>query len=157
MDHEEDGDSLEYLKRLDDFFDGKVQQTAYLELEKRGQAPPQPEKLSDGEISQALTELVWGLADLGVQIDDADHLPDRELYIRLLEFCDEPSVFFPGMKNATYHWSPIGACTEEDNVNYLRYYADESTRQQWAKDFKMELPERETPAYPRPWMPQRQQ
>lgn len=156
MEPEED-DGLEYLRKLDRFFDGEEQTTAYFELEKLGQAPPLfPNDMSDEEISLALTNLVWGLFDLHVQIDDADHLTDRELYEGLLEFCDEPNVFFPGMEGAWFHWSPIGECSDEDIDISHRYYSSEESRAYWMKEYPdYEMPPSELPPHYRSWLPHR--
>ena len=151
----EDPEHKEFLEKHEKFLKGESQFTAYLQLEKRGHAPPQPEGLSDEEINHALTELVWGLEDLGVYISHTDHLPDRELYTKLLDYCDEPQAYFPGKnKRAMLGWSATDSGSDEDDDAYLRYYATEKTRKQWARDFKIKLPPRETPQYTRPWIPE---
>src|SRR5579863_3565342 len=105
VDYDED-DPLREAKVVDDFIDGKIQLTPYLELEKRGCAPPPIERLTVDDIKRELTKLLWNFADLGIYIDDIDHLEDRAAYAQLLDFCDEPSMFFPGSKETAYHWSP---------------------------------------------------
>lgn len=102
-------------------------------------------------MTRELTNLIWNLADLSIYIDSVDHLSDRELYTELLEFCDEPNMFFPGNKRACCGWSPIGSGEDEDT--YLRYYADDETRKRWVRDFKVILPPKEALPYPRPWIP----
>lgn len=53
----------------------------------------------------------------------------------------------------------LGIGSEEDNLLYLRYYADEETRQQWAQDWPGDiLPASETPPYDRdPHLPASEQ
>jgi hypothetical protein len=151
---DEDDESLEDVKRLDRFFDGEEQTTLYFELEKRGWAPDLSEDLSDDELTQALTNLLWSMKDLGHFVEDVDHLPDRELYAELLEYCDEPTVCFPGIVNGGMHWSPIGGGTEDDNQVWLRYYASEDDRARHAKEYPSDpIPPSEPIPYPRPWMP----
>jgi hypothetical protein len=152
MDHDEN-DPLYEAKMYDDFIDGKIQMTPYRELERREMAPPPIEGLSDEDVTRELTNLIWGLADLSIYIDSVGHLSDRELYAMLLDFCDEPNMFFPGSKNTRTWWSPIGSGTEVDLQAYLRHYATEETRQQFKSDYNMVLPGREPIPYPRPWMP----
>lgn len=152
MDYDED-DPLYEAKMVDDFIDGKIQMTAYFELEKRGCAPPQIEDLSDEDVTRELTNLIWNMADLQIFVSDLDHLDDRAAYKELLEFCDQPSMFFPGHKDSACHWSPIGGGSEEDNEAYLRYYADDDTRMRWMTDFGDPVPPKELPPYPRPWIP----
>ena len=148
-----EGDPLREIKLYDDFIDGKIQMTPYLELERRGCAPPFAEGLLDEDLTRELTNLVWNLADLGIYLDSVGHLSDRELYIQLLDFCDQPNMFFPGNKRSCTGWSPIDSGSDEDNEIYLRYYADEKTRKHWEKDFKMVLPKSEPLPYPRKWIP----
>jgi hypothetical protein len=152
VEYDED-DPLREVKKYDDFIEGKIQMTAYLELEKRGCAPPMIEDLSDADVTRELTNLLWNLADLGIYISDIDHLDDRTAYADLCAYCDEPNMFFPGNKNSATHYSPIGSGTDEDTEIYLRYYADDETRERWAKDFGDPLPPSELPPYPRPWIP----
>jgi hypothetical protein len=154
MQPEDDDDLPEYLERLDSFLSGKSQTTLYFQLEKKGWAPNLSDNLSDEEVNQALTELIWSLKDLNVIIEDTDHLSDRELYAELLDFCDEPNVCFVGLTGAAQHWSPIGSYGPEEYQVYLRYYADEEERTRFAEEYPDEaIPPSELPPYPRPWLP----
>jgi hypothetical protein len=151
-----DSDGLEYLKKLDRFLNGEEQTTLYFELEKRGWTPVDPDGTPDEDINRSLTNLLWGLADLGVFVENADHLSDRELYKELLDYCDEPNVIFPDDPYSATHWSPIGGFSEEDIQVYLRYYCDQEQRLQWQVDYPdEEIPPAELPPYPRPWIPVR--
>ena len=48
------------------------------------------------------------------------------------------------------HIDLVGSGSEEDIANYLRYYADESTRRDWAREFPdLVLPPHEQPPYDR--------
>lgn len=146
-------DSLELAKKYDDFLEGKWQMTAYNELEKMGQAPAPIEGLSDEDVTRELTNLVWGLADLGCYISSTDHMSDRELYTALLEYCDQPQAFFPKNKRACIGWLGTEYGEDEDNQIYLRYYADDRTRKEFAEEFGVNVPPKETAPYPRPWLP----
>ena len=153
----DDSDLPEYLQRLDSYLAGNSQTTLYFELEKRGWAPQDPDTLADEDLSRTLTNLIWSLHDLRVFIEGTDHLSDRELYVELLGYCDEPTVCFVGIPGAGTHWSPIGSYGEEDIQIWLRYYASEEDRIIHAIDYPDELlPAHEPPPYPRPWLPQQE-
>jgi hypothetical protein len=150
---EDDPDPLEYLEKLDNFLEGKEQTTLYFELEKMGCAPPlNHEQMSDEEVLRALTDLIWGLYELHVIVDYADHLADRPLYVQLLGYCDEPTVVFPNDPNAWCHWS----ADDDDWEIYLRYYADDEARARSAVDYPdTPVPPKELPPYYRSWLPWR--
>jgi hypothetical protein len=156
MESNEEPDPLAYLEKLDRYLNGEEQTTLYFELEKMGQAPPFAENLSEEEVSRALTDLIWGMWDLRVVVDDADHLNDRQLYLELLDYCDEPTVVFPEDPDSTCHWSPIGGCSDEDIQVMHRYYSDEKSRAKWQEDYPEDaLPPMELPPHYRAWLPQR--
>ena len=148
-----DDDPLRHAELVDAFIDGKIQMTPYRELERRDSAPPAIEGLSDEDVTRELTNLLWGLTDLAIYISDIDHLDDRTAYAMLLDFCDQPAMFFPGSKLSSYNWSPIGSGSDEDTEIYLQYYADEETRQSWLIDYGVSLPEKLPIPFPRPWIP----
>ena len=81
------------------------------------------------------------------------NVDDRTAYAGLLEFCDEPNMFFPGNKKASCNWSPIGSGSDEDNEIHLRYYATDARRARWLADFNYPLPEKQPIPHPRPWIP----
>ena len=151
----DDQDLPEYLRRVDSFFSGKSQTTMYLQLEKRGWTPEDPDTLADEDLNRSLTNLIWALGDLQTYIEYTDHVSDRDLYTALLAFCDEPGMCFVGIPGAGYHWSPIGSWGEEDVEIWLRYYASEEERAEHVSEYPTwPIPPRETPLYPRPWLPQ---
>lgn len=153
---EDEDDPLADVKKYDRFIEGEEQTTLYFELEKRGWEPDHSGDLSDEEISQALTNLLWSLKDLGHYIEDADHLSDRELYAELLDYCDQPTVCFPYSEDSGIHWSPIGGWSEDDIQIWLRYYASPEDRLRHSVDYpKDPVPPSEPIPYPRPWIPKR--
>lgn len=90
------------------------------------------------------------MAAICMVVESTDHLSDRELYRWLVTdaLCEETFLPLPGSGGA-WHTSPIGGCSEEDNEIYLRYYADDDTRERWHRDFGETLPPKEKPPYDR--------
>ena len=70
---------------------------------------------------------------IGLVVESTDHLSDRDLYRYLGEALKEETLLTDD-PNSTWHLSPIGSGSEEDNEIYLRYYADEEERKRWAED-----------------------
>jgi hypothetical protein len=121
------------------------------QLKQAGIDLPAPDRLNDRELSARLWQMIECLARLRVQLEDTDHLSDRELYTWLLEdgLTEETKdlAFIPG---TVCHLSPIGSGSEEDTLIYLRYYADESWRKWWHEEWPdFPIPEHEDPPYDR--------
>jgi len=61
----------------------------------------------------------------------------------------EPMVIMPDNPDFAYHIDLVGSGSEEDIV-YLKYYADEEARRRWAADWPSErLPDHELPPFDR--------
>lgn len=115
--------------------------------------PPAPPRLPPADelppetLSVLLWELVHWLADEHVFLELTDHLSDAELYEFLREEIADPDLFpSDGVTCA----SPLYGWSEEDCKVYVRYYADEDKRHDWADLFEgEEMPPREEPPYDR--------
>lgn len=108
---------------------------------------PSPEQLTDEPLHDKLWEVITALALLGAYLYSTDHLSDRELYSQLWrETLREPTVVMPHDPTFAMHIDLVGSGSEEDIANYLRYYADEPTRQDWA----LEFPDTPVPAHKQP-------
>jgi hypothetical protein len=143
----------EYLQRLDDYLHEGVSTTLRIELTKRGFILTPSQDVSDEDLQQALTELVWAIAGERVFITAADHLPDREFYEELLKMCDDATFSVADLPDSACHWSLIDAGGDD---NWSRYYADEIDRNHIAEEFPDDpLPPSELPPFPRPWIPAR--
>ncbi len=108
---------------------------------------PRPETLSDGDLSQILWDVIGKLFAKRIVLDFTDHLSDRELY-RLI-YCDilparEKKLDYP---SSYLHWDCTGA--GGDSEVWLRYYASQEERQEWAESYRQPLPPRTPPPYPR--------
>jgi hypothetical protein len=125
--------------------------THFQQLENAGVSLPAPDSLNDQELTAKLWELIQKLALLHIFIDQTNHLSDRELYTFLCTGAlrDETKAL-PLAANAAYHIEPLGGCSEEDMQLYLKYYADDSWRRQWHKDWPNDpIPAHEDPPYDR--------
>ncbi|HZN08854.1 MAG TPA: hypothetical protein VFB65_18825 [Pyrinomonadaceae bacterium] len=125
--------------------------TLFRLLENSGLDIPQPDQLDDDAVTIKLKEIVERMATLGAYLLHTDHLTDRELYVYL--FADglrEEAVLFPENPSYAYMIDLTGSGSDADNQIYLKYYADEEHRQQWARDWPDDpLPEHEDPPFER--------
>jgi hypothetical protein len=110
--------------------------THFHQLEMAGVSLPSPDSLNEQEVTAKLWEVIHKLALLRVFIEQTDHLSDRELYRHLwTESLREETKMLPATANSAWHIQPLGGCSEEDNRLYLKYYADDASRQHWHMDF----------------------
>ena len=125
--------------------------THFQQLENAGVSLPAPGSLNDQELTAKLWEVIQKLALLHVFIEQTDHLSDRQLYTHLwTNSLREETKAMPQAANCAYHIQLLGGCSEEDNLLYLKYYADDAWRQQWQKDFPGDpMPAHEDPPYDR--------
>ena len=112
---------------------------------------PSPEEVSDGDLHHTLWQVIRALALLGAYLQCTNHLSDRELYSHLWhETLREPTVLLPHDPAFSMHLDLIGSGSEEDMAIYLRYYADATTRLEWAGEFPdVAMPAHEEPPYDR--------
>ena len=125
--------------------------TLFRLLENSGLDIPPPDQLDDDAVTIKLKEIVERMATLGAYLLHTDHLTDRELYVYL--FADglrEEAVLFPENPSYAYMIDLTGSGSDADNQIYLKYYADEEHRQQWARDWPDDhLPEHEDTPFDR--------
>jgi len=124
--------------------------TNFEQLIANGVALPEPDSISDTDISTKLWEVIAGLASLRVYLNQTDHLSDRELYATLWREVlrtDVPAIDEIGFN---HHVDLLSGGGEHEMALYLRYYADEEERRNWVKDFPdTELQPREAPSHNR--------
>jgi hypothetical protein len=114
--------------------------THFQQLEQAGVSLPSPDSLKDEELTAKLWEVIQKLALLRVFIEQTDHLSDRELYTHLwTDSLREETKALPLSADSAYHIQLLGSGSEEDNLLYLKYYADDSSRQHWQEDFPGDL------------------
>ncbi|HKV12887.1 MAG TPA: hypothetical protein VJ725_32390 [Thermoanaerobaculia bacterium] len=120
-------------------------------LSEGGLALQPPDELDDSQVSASLQDVIHALALLGAFLHNTNHLSDRQLYEELWgEILHEPAVLMPDNPDFAYHIDMVGSGSEEHTDLYLKYFADEETRQMWQKDWPEDpVPEHETPPYDR--------
>ena len=144
-------DPIAELERLDRFFDGEEEGERPIDvLRNKGISIPDECDLDDESLHARLWEIIKAMDAVGMILESTDHLSDRELYRYLVTdaLCEETILPTPG-SGGRWHISPIGGGSEEDNEIYLRYYADDETREQWHRDFGATLPAKEPPPFDR--------
>ena len=120
-------------------------------LENSGLQVPPPESLDDDTLKIKLKEIIDRMASVGSYVLHTNHLSDRDLYDYLYhEALREETVLFPENPSYAYMIDLTGSGSEEDNQTYLKYYADEEYRRQWAHDWPNDpMPEHEEPPFDR--------
>jgi hypothetical protein len=105
-------------------------------LENSGLELPLPTALSDEDLIFKLKQTLERMASLGAYLLHTNHLSDRELYEYLYnDGLREEAVLFPENPSYAFMIDLTGSGSEEDNQIYLKYYADEEHRTQWARDW----------------------
>lgn len=107
-----------------------------------------PSQLSDNELQQALWDAIYQLYEKHIVLDFTAHLSDRRLYSLILRDI-LPSLEKKLDGSQRYlHWDCANIC--DDPEVWLRYYATEEERVNWARACEQPLPSHEDPPYPRP-------
>ena len=114
---------------------------------------PNPDTLVDGELHDRLWQTIRMLFEKRIVLDFTDHLSDRELYTLIYRDILPSSEKKIDSPENYLHWDC--ANMGDDPEIWLRYYASEEDRQNWASDLPGPLPMREEPPYPRQ-LPRRQ-
>jgi hypothetical protein len=147
---EDDFDPIAELERMDRFFDGEEAGDIPLQiLRENGIEIPENPPGEEAGLRAKLWEVIEGMADIGMVVENTDHLSDLELYRYLVEDALLEETVLPMGPGGTWHLSPIGSGSEEDNEIYLRYHADDEYREVWCRDVGAVLPPREKPPYDR--------
>lgn len=120
-------------------------------IENSGLQIPPPEDLDNHLLTNKLTEIIARMASLGSYVMHTNHLSDRALYEYLYhDGLREEAVLFPENPSYAYMIDLTGSGSHEDNQVFLKYYADDVYRQQWATDWPDDpMPDREIPPFDR--------
>jgi len=141
----DDHDPIAELERLDRFFDGEEEGERPIEvLRINGIDIPDDRDLDDDALHAKLWEIINAMAAAALYLESTDHLSDRELYRYLVtDALREVTILPTAGSGGGWHISPIGGGSDEDNEIYLRYFADDETRERWHRDFGEILPTKE--------------
>ena len=120
-------------------------------LENAGAELPEPEDVDDDNLLRKLHEIIEQMASMGAYLLHTNHLSDRALYEYLYhDGLREEAVLFPENASYAYMIDLTGSGSEEDNQIYLKFYADEEHRRQWAADWPDDvIPDHEDPPFDR--------
>lgn len=120
-------------------------------IENSGLEITAPEDLDESNLTTRLKEIIERMANLGAYVLHTNHLSDRGLYEYLYnDGLREEAVLFPENPSYAYMIDLTGSGSEEDNQVYLKYYADEEHRKQWALDWPDDpVPDHEDPPFDR--------
>jgi hypothetical protein len=133
----------EFLKHVLEYETAEPMSLFYL-LENAGLEIASPDNLDDQHLTTKLLALIDRMSTMGAYLKHTNHLSDRQLYHYLYyEGLREDAVLFPENPSYAYIIDLTGSGSEEDNQTYLKYYADEAHRRQWAQDWPDDpMPER---------------
>jgi len=140
----------EFLKQVLEFETAQPM-SLYCLLENAGLEIPPPDSLDDDGLLAKLMEIVERMSSMGAYLLHTNHLSDRELYKHLYDdSLREEAVLFPENPSYAYMIDLTGSGSDEDNQVYLKYYADEEHRKQWALDWPDDpMPQHEDPPFDR--------
>src|SRR5688572_10363962 len=121
------------------------------QLQQQGVALPPPEQLDDAGVARKVAEIVDAMSRRNVFLEHTDHLSDRALYEHLYrETLHEAKKDIAPGDGAFSSIDLSSAGTDDDkddNETFLRFYADDATREQ----FKDYYPDGLPPRQPRPF------
>ncbi len=145
----EDDGYKEFARKMLLFEEGPTT-TNFQQLVDSGVAMPPPDAIADADLTTKLWEVLHGLSQLRVYLDETDHLSDRELYTTLWNDVlrtEVPAIDEIGF-NARVQLLSTGG--EPETTLYLKYFADRQWRDDWLKEFPdIEMPDHEDPPYDR--------
>lgn len=115
---------------------------------------PDPTSLTDQQVHDLLWTVIQGLAHWRIYLHHTNHVSDRELYTLLIErvLDEETELVSPDLgwvcEIDIYEYGT--AAIPDGQQVWLRYYADEFEREEWAEDMsEEEFPPHENPPFDR--------
>ena len=121
-------------------------------LIREGFTPLAPEAIDPAQLRGRLWELIYALAARRIFFHGTDHLDDRELCAKLDLFLDEDCADCPPAAETNYRVdiAERGSGTEDIEQLWLRYYANDTDRADWLREFPdTPMPPRERPSHDR--------
>lgn len=108
---------------------------------------PRPDSLSNAELHELLGEVLHKLGEQRVVLEYTEHLSDRQLYCVILRDILPSYEKKVDLGRNYRHWHCLDI--DADSETWLRFYATEQEREEWAAENLGELPPSQTPPYPR--------
>jgi hypothetical protein len=116
--------------------------TLFALLKDAGIPLPNPDDVSNDDLTSVLWKVINALWEEGVILYSTDHLSDRELYkVLWTDLLIEEEPVISKEWPVTTHLDLLGGWSNDDMDVYLRYYADENARREWAADYGKSIPE----------------
>lgn len=109
--------------------------------------PPRPGMLGEGDLHDILWGVIHKLFEKRIVLDFTDHLTDRQLYCLIYRDILPAREKKVDLARNYLHWDCAGASADPET--WLRYYATEEERQEWAETYRQPLPAPAKPPYPR--------
>jgi len=153
-DNPPDDDPEAFFRHMENLESGPTFPLADLLKDERNFAPAPPDRLTDPiDLHENLWLLLYALASMRVFLYGTDHLSDEALYRLLVDHVlRSETVDMPVSAgwNCRFDLTEFADAGKPFPETYLRYYADETMRQQWAQDFPDDpIPPHEDPPYDR--------
>ncbi|NQT37990.1 MAG: hypothetical protein HQ581_10900 [Planctomycetes bacterium] len=108
---------------------------------------PRPESLGNEELAEILWDVIDKLFKKRILLDFTDHLSDRELYSIIYRDILPSREKKLTSTNHFLHWDCANISDDPDA--WLRYYASEAERQDWAVTTRRPLPPASQPPHSR--------
>ena len=107
--------------------------------------PPRPSVLNDDDLHEILWDVINKLHEQRIILDFTDHLSDRELYCVIYRDILPAREKKMELLNNYLHWDCSHAGGDPDV--WLRYYATEEERENWAESYRQPLPPKRNPEH----------
>ncbi|MDH3716997.1 MAG: hypothetical protein OES79_02640 [Planctomycetota bacterium] len=113
---------------------------------------PHPDEFAndeDGEaaLHQLLWETIYKLYDKRIVLDFTDHLSDRQLYCLVFRDILPSQEKKLEVADSYLHWDCCDGANDPET--WLRFYASDKERHDWAEETDQQLPPRQPLPYPR--------
>jgi len=108
--------------------------------------PPRPDLLTDDDLHQILWDVIYRLFERRIVLDFTDHLSDRQLYCLIYRDILPAREKKLDAVNTYLHWDCTGPGGAEI---WLKYYASDQEREDWAETYRQPLPQACAAPFPR--------
>lgn len=108
---------------------------------------PPPEQMGEEELRIRLTYAIRRLYEQNVLLEYTGHLSDRQLYCLILRDILPAQEKRLKLPDAGIHWQCYDPIADEET--WLRFYATQGEREEWADETGLKLPPRERLPFPR--------